>query len=222
MSTANLTSSRATTTTAGLFVLASAVMGLGGNFNSAALYEIPRTAGPVALLVGTLVLVFGVRGEKGLFRYSTAASTGLLAFAATTVLSRLLLSTTTATVESDQRVLGLVLLALTLLGLTGSVIAITAVLRRNLLEVWSGRTLLAVLVTRAALAMLGFVPSFADDQVILVISQASVIIPLALLALGVALVLHGRGPVVRAGTRRLFDGWRSSTDVVSSSTPRRP
>lgn len=213
MLTAGLTSSRVTTMTAGVLVLTSAVAALWSYLTPTVLYDILRATAPVALLAGIVVLVVGLRGEKGLLRCSAAASIGLLVFTASDVLSLLVLSTTTAGAESDQRVLSVGLLALTLLGLTAGFVAVSAVLRRDLLERWSGRTLLAVVVIRAVFVVASFIP-FADFQLLLAISRASVVVPLTLLAFGVALMFHGRGPQVRAGTRRLLDEWRSSTDVV--------
>jgi len=198
------THSRATTTTAGTLVLASAVTALWQQLTSTPSHEALRAAAPVALLAGIVVLVRGLPGEKGLLRHSTTASAGLLIFAVPDAVSLLLTWTTTTGGTRDEGVLSVGLLALTLFGLVGGVVAVRIITRRHLLRKWSTRTLLAVLATRATFVVVSFVP-FADHHMLLVISQASVLVPVTLLAFGVALMLTGRGPHIDKRTRRLLD-----------------
>lgn len=210
MTTAVMARSTATTTTAGAFVIASAAVALCRHLDPG-LHEVLRTAGPLALLIGIGILVLGLHRRRGLLQHSAAAAVGLLVFAARDLIPVVLAAMAPADVVGSGRTVSIVLLALSLLGVIGGIVAVVIIIRRDLLGRWSAFSLLAVVAARAVFMLAGVIP-FDGYQLLLIVSDATVAVPSALLVFGGTLVLHGRSDGVRASTRRVLQAWRSSTD----------
>ena len=211
MTTAATMRSAATTTTAGAFVIASAAVALWRHLNPG-LHEVLRTAGPLALVIGIAILVVGLRHRRGLLQHSAAASVGLLVFSARDVIS-VVLTVAPTDVVGNARTVSLVLLASSLLGVIGGIVAVVVIIRRDLLGRWSAFSLLAVVVVRAVFVVTSVIP-FGGYRLLLIVSEATVAVPSALLIFGGTLLLHGRGRQIRTGAGRVLAAWRSSTDVV--------
>lgn len=205
-----MTDSSRTTVLAGMLVLASAALGL---WSQADPHPIAATAASVAFLAGIAVLIVGSRGEPGLARTSTVASTGLILFALSDVVSRSLLSLSRDGDAAALRSVGLVVAVLQVLALAGGVTGAVLVVRRHLLEVWTARALMVVVAVRVVFVALAFVP-LADLPILLAVTRASLVVPLSLLVFAIALLLHGRTALVTGRAHRFIEAWRSSTDVV--------
>jgi len=210
MTTAAMTRSTATTTTAGVFVIAAAAVALWRHLDPG-LHEVLRATGPLALVIGLGILVLGLQHRRGLFQHSAAASVGLLVFAARDLIPVVLAAMAPADVIGIGRTVSIVLLALSLLGVIGGIVAIVIIIRRDLLGRWSAFSLLAVVAARTVFMLAGVIP-FGGYQLLLIISEATVAAPSALLVFGGTLVFHGRGDAIRASIRRVLNAWRSSTD----------
>ena len=206
-----MSGSTRTTLVAGVLVGLSAVLALVG---LAAASSLLHTAGPLLALAGAVLLVVGVRGETGLGRVSALASAGIVLLFVPDVVGQALSSTVRELgPDGDAQVLLTALAVLRLASLAVALAAVVVVLRRRLLEPWTRRALVAVVAVRAFFAVLSFVPSVTLELAV-VTARVDLLVPVLLLALGVALALHGRGDRVRARTGRGLEAWRSSTDVV--------
>ena len=216
MSRPPLSDSPATTLVAGLLLAASGLIGVVAALApwSPLPLAVPALVVPALALLGVLALVVGPGREAGLWRASRGASVGLLAWAAADMVSRVASS---AVVDADPaawRVVAVVLLVPRLVGLACGVAGTVVVVRGRLLEPWARRALVAVLATRVAFAVFGVVPSL-DLQLAVATARLGVAVPLTVLALGVALVLHGRtGAALAGGVRHVDERWRATTDVV--------
>lgn len=98
------------------------------------------------------------------------------------------------------------LLALRLAGLVAAVLATVAIVRAGILRGVARWALLAVAGIDAALQGALMQPSLDLLQVVVVL-QPFLVRELALVALGLALLLHGRGPAIRHRLRTIREQW---------------
>ena len=202
------TVSSAVTGVAGAFVLAA---GLAGLWHVTEASPAALVATRFSLLMGIAVLVVGGRSRPGLFRASPVAALALVLLPACDLVSGLSLSFVRGL---DQlAMLGPVLYAVQLVGLAGGLVAAVLVARRRLLDRGAAWSLVAVVALRVVFAVASVAPLL-DVQLALGLARAFVVVPLAVLAVGVGLLLHGRAARVRARIDRALEAWRSSTDVV--------
>ncbi|WP_148076735.1 hypothetical protein [Frigoribacterium sp. PhB24] len=195
------------TLVAGAFVIAA---GLAGLWQLAGASTAALLATRLALLVGIALLVVGRRSRPGLFRASPAAALALVLLPVCDLVSGLSLAMVRGL---DQlAVLGPVLFAVQVMGLAGGLVAAVLVVRRRLLDRGAAWSLVAVVGLRVVFAVASVAPLL-DEQLALGLARAYVVVPLAVLAFGVGLLLHGRATGVRTRIDGMVDAWRSSTDV---------
>jgi hypothetical protein len=110
-------------------------------------------------------------------------------------------------------VLGPVLVAVQVVGLAGGLTGAVLVTRWRLLDPWARWALVAVVGLRVVFALSSVAPVL-YAPLALVVARAYVVVPLAVVAFGVGLLLHGRAGRLRERADRALEAWRSSTDVV--------
>lgn len=202
------TVSSAVTVVAGGFVALSGLLGLG---QQAAPSTMAAFGVRIALLVGVAVLVVGSRSRPGLRRPSPVAAAALLLWPVADLVSAVSLAFVRDLEQLD--VLGPVLFSVQVVGLAGGLTGAVLVTRRRLLDPWAARALVAAVGPRVVFALASAAPAL-YAPLALVVSRAYVVVPIAVLASGVGLLLHGRTARVRARLDRVLEAWRSSTDVT--------
>lgn len=202
------TVSSAVTVVAGGFVVLSGLLGL---WQQAAPSTTVAFGVRVTLLVGVAVLVVGSRSRPGLHRPSPVAAVALLLWPVADLVSAVSL----AFVRDLEQlaVLGPVLYAVQVVGLAGGLTGAVLVTRWRLLDPWAAWALVAVVGLRVVFALSSVAPVL-YTPLALVVAQAYVVVPLAVVAFGVGLMMHGRAARVRARLDRAVESWRSSTDVT--------